>query len=687
MFRNLNRNEIDLLVENGNRAENWQIVYVCDPFDPLKIRNSSFTGEIRIGSMNLDKIGGSRPLPVGIYNSTVADTEIGNNCAVHNVALLSGYILSEEVILFNVDEMTVTASPVFGTGIRGENGNRNRISTGNENGGRSILPFSSIKTSDCFLWSKNRGDRNLLEKLTEFTDLEERDIKKTGTIGKGSVIRSCRIIEDIRVGEYTSISGANLLKNLTIKSSFENRTEIGTGAELVNGITGEGSKIVYDVKAHDFILGSHSTLQYGARFFDSFLGENSTIACCEVQSSLIFPFHEQHHNNSFLIASTLQGQSNIAAGATIGSNHNSRGADGEILAERGFWPALSSSLKHNCRFAAFTLLSKADYPYELNIELPFSLVSQNESENQLQLMPGYWFMYNMYALARNSWKFGVRDKRKDKSQYIEFDYLAPDTVEEIFKSLDLLVLWTGKAWYRRYKSFTDFAEIEKIKEKGKEMLTSKEGEIASLKVLGENIENSTRETVILKADKAYKIYRDMIHHYSVKTIVHFADSSGLSLTETAEHFRSAERTEWINLGGQLIRKGDIETLKADILSTRISSWKELHERYILLSRDYSENKCAHAFASLLDLYKTGGEIPDTRFWKDALSRTVEIQDMIERNTYESRLKDYTNKYRRITFDSKEEMKAVTGTINDNNFIDIIKKETLLLKEMIKKLKI
>lgn len=127
-------------------------------------------------------------------------------------------------------------------------------------------------------------------------------------------------------------------------------------------------------------------------------------------------------------------------------------------------------------------------------------------------------------------------------------------------------------------------------------------------------------------------------------------------------------------GGQLIRKGDIETLKADILSTRISSWKELHERYILLSRDYSENKCAHAFASLLDLYKTGGEIPDTRFWKDALSRTVEIQDMIERNTYESRLKDYTNKYRRITFDSKEEMKAVTGTINDNNFIDIIKKK-------------
>jgi hypothetical protein len=36
----------------------------------------------------------------------------------------------------------------------------------------------------------------------------------------------------------------------------------------------------------------------------------------------------------------VMGQSNIAAGATIGSNHNSRGADGEIIMGRGFWPGL-----------------------------------------------------------------------------------------------------------------------------------------------------------------------------------------------------------------------------------------------------------------------------------------------------------------------------------------------------------
>ena len=31
-------------------------------------------------------------------------------------------------------------------------------------------------------------------------------------------------------------------------------------------------------------------------------------------------------------------------------------------------------------------------------------------------MPAYWFMYNMYALERNAWKYVDRDKRDDKIQ-------------------------------------------------------------------------------------------------------------------------------------------------------------------------------------------------------------------------------------------------------------------------------
>ena len=142
------------------------------------------------------------------------------------------------------------------------------------------------------------------------------------------------------------------------------------------------------------------------------------------------------------------GQSNIAAGATLGSNHNSRANDGEIQAGRGFWPGLCVTLKHSCRFASFALLAKADYPAELDIPLPFALLSNDAARDELHVMPAYWWLHNMYALARNTWKFQSRDQRVSKAQHIEFDSLAPDTAEEMFRALELLERWVGQAALR-----------------------------------------------------------------------------------------------------------------------------------------------------------------------------------------------------------------------------------------------
>src|SRR5690606_29947232 len=159
---------------------------------------------------------------------------------------------------------------------------------------------------------------------------------------------------------------------------------------------------------------------------NSYLGNNSTISCCEVLNSLIFPFHEQHHNNSFLCAALLQGQTNMAAGATIGSNHNSRSPDGEISAGRGCWPGLCVSLKDDSRFACFAILAKGDSAAVLNIASSFSLIHNDVTPDQLVVMPAYWFQHNMYAPARNAWKYGDRDKRTQRLQLIEHDFLAPD---------------------------------------------------------------------------------------------------------------------------------------------------------------------------------------------------------------------------------------------------------------------
>ena len=327
-------------------------------------------------------------------------------------------------MLFNIQEMSCTDHAKFGNGIikEGEEESvRVKLQIMNETGCRSILPFDGMLAADAYLWAKFIDDKKLQDRLVRITQ-NSFDNRRGfyGTIGSGCVIKNSWILKDVKVGNCCYIKGASKLKNVTINSSDKEPTQIGENVVLVNGIVGYGCRIFYSCIAVKFVLGSHSNLKYGARLIDSFMGDNSTISCCEVLNNLIFPAHEQHHNNSFLIASVIMGQSNLAAGATIGSNHNSRTNDNEIVAGRGFWPGLCTSVKHSCKFASYTMLAKADYQYELINPFPFALLSNDAKNDELTVMPAFSWMYNMYALARNNWKFANRDQRIFKVQNIDY---------------------------------------------------------------------------------------------------------------------------------------------------------------------------------------------------------------------------------------------------------------------------
>jgi hypothetical protein len=381
------------------------------------------------------------------------------------------------------------------------------------------------------------------------------------------------------------------------------------------------------------------------------------------------------------------GQSNMAAGATIGSNHNSRANDNEIQAGRGFWPGLCTSVKHSCRFASFTLLSKADYPAELDIPLPFSLLNNNVSKDQLEVMPAYWWMYNMFALARNSWKFQNRDKRIHKDQNIEFDPFAPDTIEEIFKARTLIEIWTAKAsLLRKGQSLKGKQEAE-LATIGRDILSGKEEETESLEVLGENMENTKRKQLILKPYKAYHAYGEILHYYAVKNLIARMNSDRkLKSSKMFSDLKGKRHTNWVNLGGQMMQSDDLDKLRADIGSGKLSTWQEIHSRYDELWVKYQTDKQKHAFATLCELY--GIENPDASVWSSALEKAIKIQNYISEQVYNSRKKDFDNPYKMTTFRNKDEMNAGLGNLDDNSFIIQIRKETeefrVLAEEMKKR---
>lgn len=678
-WRQLRAQEIEVLVHNGNTCDDWDWLLVTDPFTPCLVKSCEFHGLVRIGRLErLILEHHDLKLPTGIANSLVISCDLGDNVAIRNVRYLAHFLVGDNVILLNVDEMNTTDHAKFGNGIvkQGEpEAVRIWIDLMNEAGGRSVMPFDGMTPADAYLWAKYRDDDALVQRLGEITQ-RQFDARRGyyGVVGDQSVIKNSRIIKDVRIGSHAYIKGANKLKNLTINSSQAEPSQIGEGVELVNGIVGLGCNVFYGCKAVRFVMGNNCQLKYGARLIHSYLGDNSTVSCCEILNNLIFPAHEQHHNNSFLAASLVLGQSNLAAGATIGSNHNSRANDGEVQAGRGFWPGLCTTLKHSSRFASFTLLAKGDYPAELDIRLPFALVSDDVAHNRLQVLPAFWWLYNMYALARNSWKFQSRDLRKTKTQHVEFDFLAPDTIEEIFEALRLLEIWTDQAWLRAGGKPHENLDDDLLARRGRQLLMAREEETSALEVIGQRVESSARKTVILKVRRAYHAYRQMLHYYAVKNLLDYLNSRPEATRATmAEHLASPRCRAWVNLGGQLAPAESVAALREGIGAGRLNSWPEIHAVYDRLWQEYPLEKQKHAYATLLAVLDAGKLTAE--LWKGALDEFLRIQEYVRDQVFLSRKKDYDDPFRRITFDNEAEMRAVLGRPESNGFVKHVRQET------------
>jgi hypothetical protein len=688
-YRRLNAYEIEVLVRNRNTSDDWNQILVSNSFTPELVQNCKFFGLVRIGKLepyylefhNLRR-------PVGLYNSTIISTDLGDNIVIDNVNFLSHYIVGNDVMIVNTNEVATTDHAKFGNGIvkEGEPESiRIQLEICNENGGRHIIPFDGMLPGDAWFWSRFRENRILQDKFREFTE-KKFDNRRGyyGTIGDRTVIKNCRIIKDVLIGSDAYLKGANKLKNLTINSSANEKTQIGEGCELVNGIIGYGCRIFYGVKAVRFILASQSQLKYGARLINSYLGNNSTISCCEVLNSLIFPAHEQHHNNSFLCAALIMGQSNMAAGSTIGSNHNSRSPDGELVAGRGFWPGLCVSLKHNSRFASFNILAKGDYPAELNIPVPFALVSNDVSNDELILMPAYWFLHNMYALSRNSRKYAERDKRTKKMQLLEYDFLAPDSVNEMIAAIELFKEFTGKAYLLHTEGSKTFAK-DKILATGKALLEIANPVVEEIDILAEGFENSDRKVRLIRVSQAYVIFKELILHYAVKELlIHIKKES----IKTAEQLKQSipsrlARKEWVNVGGQLIEENALQTCIQQIQTGRIKDWDQIHLFYKKQGDKYAGDKFEHALAALLETGNINLKKIDKDGLKNLFLQSINTQEWMTKGIYDSRAKDYNNDFRKMVYENAEEMNAVNGSLKDNSFIQ---QENAVLEQYKKEIK-
>ena len=692
--RALTSAEIETLKKNRNHSDvsDWSNVLVsAKAFDPDLVYGSAFSGFVVLGPLRAAKVKyHDLELECGIYNSKLRDVVTGSDDAIHNVAYLENYRLGNGVILFNVQEMSCTKHSKFGNGIlkQGESEDvRVWIGVANENDGRKVLPFESMIPADAYLWSRKRGDKKLLKRFVELTEMGNTKKNDTyGTVGNESVIKNTTLLKDAKIGECAYIKGAFKLKNITVLSSAQEESQIGEGVEMVNGIMGYGCRVFYQAVAVRFVLGRNCQLKYGARLLNSILGDNSTVSCCELLNNLIFPFHEQHHNSSFLIATTVMGQSNIAAGATIGSNHNSRSPDGEIIAGRGFWPGLCSDFKHNSKFASFVLASKGSYQHELNISYPFSLIAAAGEDEPIQIMPAYWFMFNMFAIARNNYKFKKRDKRVVRVQHIETDPLAPDTMQQILPALSRIIELSKK-----YLQDSGYESVLAAKSEAQKLQAAKDflhqNPNADF-VLHDELCQKKYGAVILKPVKAYKEYRKIVKYFAARSLMEYCSAhkiKRLSASAVQKITAIDLYTKWTNAGGQIIPSKKVDELCAKIKAKKINSWQAVHAFYDARQEAYGDWKARYSIYLLEQLYSRKIQDFTKEIFKDIIADVTVVSNDMLSDSYYSRKKDYDDPFRQMTYGDEEEMTAVLGSLNDNSFLRDLKAQTALFNERLNSL--
>ena len=713
--RHLTAKEVYILIQNRNISSDpdWQNVYVSDTpgeFSADQIVQSEFSGWVVLGVVRPVTLKfHDLELKSGIYRSVLNNVATGDDCVLHNVSYLSNYRLGDRVMLFNIQEMSCTNHSKFGRGILREGepeSNRYWIGVGNENEERGVLPFESMIPADAYIWSRYREDKKLMARFIELTEYGADKISDTyGTVDDDAVIKNCTLIKDAKIGKCSYIKGAFKLKNITVLSSEDEPSQIGEGVEMVNGIMGYGSHVFYQAVAVRFVIGRNCHLKYGGRLLNSVLGDNSTVSCCELLNNLIFPFHEQHHNSSFLIAATVMGQSNIASAATIGSNHNSRSPDGEMIAGRGFWPGLCSDFKYDSKFASFVLVSKGSYQNELNITYPFSLVAPSGEDGAIHIIPGYWFIYNMFAIVRNKYKFKARDKRVIKVQHIETDPLAPDSIQEVMKSLDRLIDLTGrylKSSDAALKEATEYNPDPELLEKFRAKIMAAQDENEARQIAKNYLHQNKLSKFsvidgrcqkkygarIYKVPQGYTEYRRIVKYFAVDSIMSWVKKNGgdvLTGKEIAALSEIPLHTAWSNAGGQVIPDAELDVLFEKIKDGGICCWDEVHGFYDEVQEHYVEYKARYALHLLEMLYSRPVMDFTPEIFSDITEDVLAVSDHMLSSSFSSREKDYTDFFRTVTFRNKEEMEAVLGTIEDSSFLRDLKITTAKFNSDVKKL--
>jgi Domain of unknown function (DUF4954) len=219
------------------------------------------------------------------------------------------------------------------------------------------------------------------------------------------------------------------------------------------------------------------------------------------------------------------------------------------------------------------------------------------------------------------------------------------------------------------KRFNLHLSKEEIKKAGEKLLEENDKLVNELELLAEGIENSNRRVVLIKVLPCYHLFKELIEWYAATELIKLIETAAIKTGNTLlKHLPQAgKRSEWINVGGQLIPKPALEKFLLQIQTRKIRTWAAVHSFYKTQANLYPQQKLQHALAALQEVHGIDLKKNKTAL-KNLLQKSVTTKEWLVQGIFESRAKDYDNAFRKMVYENNNEMNAVTGKLKDNSFI-------------------
>jgi hypothetical protein len=194
--------------------------------------------------------------------------------------------------------------------------------------------------------------------------------------------------------------------------------------------------------------------------------------------------------------------------------------------------------------------------------------------------------------------------------------------------------------------------------------------VDELEILAEGFENGDRKVRLIKVFQAYTIFKELIAHYAVNQLLSFIKTAGIGDYETLLHNMPGglSISKWVNAGGQLIRDTELQKLVEKIRDGKTRDWEQIHEFYARQGNNYEQDKLVHAIAELKEATGISCKRAGKEALRNLLLQSVATKEWMTKGIYDSRAKDYAKPFRKMVYDTPEEMNAVVGALQNNSFI-------------------